>query len=76
MAEIITSFSPTKTFAIDEASGTVTYIGVSKPGTGTDEARWQVRRITKTGNVTVFQFSDSNDRYDNVWDDRTSLSYG
>jgi len=75
MAQIITSLSPIKTLAVDEISSALTYLGFAKPGTGTDEAKWQIRRITKTGTVTVFEFADGNDRYDNVWDDRTSLTY-
>jgi len=77
MAYLITSLSPTKAIAIDEASGTTTYIGMAKVGTGTDEAKWQIRRITKSGTVTLFEFADSNDLYDNVWDDRaTTIVYG
>ena len=76
MAYLITSLNPTKALAVDEIDGTTTYIGMAKAGTGTDEARWQIRRITKTGTVTLFEFADSNDRYDNVWDDRVSLTYG
>lgn len=75
MAYLITSFSPTKALAIDEASANVTYIGMAKPGTATIDAKWQIRRITKTGDVTQFEFTDGNERYDNVFDDRASLSY-
>jgi hypothetical protein len=76
MAHILTSLNPTKTIAIDEV-GAVTYIGMAKVGTATSAARWQIRRITKTGNVTLFAYADSNDRYDNVWDDRaTTIVYG
>ncbi len=76
MAYLITSFSPTKAIAIDEVDSDTTYIGVAKPGTDVSDAKWQIRRITKSGTVTLFEFADSNERYDNVWDDRTSLSYG
>lgn len=76
MAHILTSFSPTKAIAIDEAGSGVTYIGMAKVGTTTEAARWQIRKISKSGNITLFQFADSDDRYDNVWDDRVSLVYG
>ncbi len=76
MAYLITTISPTRAIAIDEVGGGVTYIGMGKVGTATDAAQWQIRRITKSGTVTVFEFSDSNDRFDNIWDDRASLNYG
>ena len=75
MAHILTSLTPTKAIAIDEV-GAVTYIGMAKVGTAPDVERWQIRRITKTGNVTLFEYADLNDRYDNVWDNRASLVYG
>lgn len=75
MAKLITSFSPTKNFAIDEVSETVTYIGAAKPGVGTDEARWQIRKVTEVGTETLFEFADGDDRYDNIWDNRALLSY-
>ena len=76
MAYLITSFSPTKAIAIDEVSGNVTYIGMAKVGSATSDAVWQIRRITKSGTVTLFEFTDSDERFDNIWDNRASLSYG
>jgi len=76
MVQITTSLSPTKAIAIDEANSTTTYIGMGKVGSATSAAVWQIRRITKSGTVTVFEFADSNDLYDNIWDNRASLSYG
>ena len=75
MAQIISNLSPTKALAFDEANATTTYIGTAKAGTATSDAKWQIRRITVTGNVSLFAFADSNDRYDNKWSDRTTLSY-
>jgi hypothetical protein len=51
---------------------------MAKVGTATSAARWQIRRITKSGSTTIFEYADSNDRFDNVWDDRASLgiTYG
>ncbi len=75
MAYIITSLTPTKTMAIDEVDATVTYIGVAKVGTATSESKWQIKRLQKTGTVTLFEFADGDERFDNVWDDRITLSY-
>jgi len=75
MAYLMTSISPTQAIAIEEVSG-VTYIGFAKPGADTSNTVWQIRRITESGSATTFELADSNDRYDNKWDDRASLSYG
>jgi len=76
MAYLVTSLSPTKAIAIDDVGGGVTYIGLAKVGTDTGEEKWQIRRLTKTGTETLSEFADSDDRYDNEWDNRASLVYG
>lgn len=63
------------TTRIDEASSTVTYIGEAAPGTATSSALWRVKKIDSTTNPTKIVFADGNDLFDNVWDDRASLSY-
>lgn len=77
MASIITTTntSPTRLTAIDEASGNLTYIGFAKLGTATSTAAWQILRIQKTGSTTLIQYADGDTRYNNVWDDRASLTY-
>jgi hypothetical protein len=72
MAYLITSLNPTKALAVDEVNGTTTYIGMAKAGTAAGDSKWQIRRITKTGTVTIFEFADGNDRYDNEWDNRAT----
>ena len=76
------SFPTMKTLAesqpkpiVDVASASVTYRGYAPLGTGTDEAKWKIERDSKTGNVTTTQYADGNMDYDNVWDNRASLSY-
>ena len=59
---------------IDEATSTVTYIGKATPGTATSVSLWQIQKIdTTTG--TVITWADGNGDFDNVWDNRTSLTY-
>ncbi len=77
MAQLITptTTSPTRLTAIDEANSSVTYIGFAKLGSLASAGVWQIFRIQKTGTVTLIQYADGNTRYDNVWDDRASLTY-
>lgn len=57
-------------------AGLPEYIGLASPGTATSASSWQIRKLTYTGtNVTQVDFADGNLDFDNVWDDRTGLSY-
>lgn len=60
---------------IDEANANTTYIGKAKMGASTSSSDWQIKKLSISGNVTSFLFADGDDDYDNVWDDRASLSY-
>lgn len=59
---------------VDEASATITYVGKALPGTTTSSALWQIQRIDTTGDLTI-KWADGNADFDNVWDDRVSLTY-
>lgn len=61
---------------IDEASAIVTYIGKAKSGTATSAAAWLIKKISKSGNVTTIAFvNGSTESYNQIWDNRASLSY-
>lgn len=60
---------------LDVASATVSYIGEADPSAATSAAAWRVRRITKTGDDVSIRWADGDALFDNVWDDRASLSY-
>lgn len=70
-----TSQSPKRVIIIDEASSNLTYIGLAKLGSDEANAVWQILRIQKTGTVSKFQYADGDMRYNNVWNDRASLTY-
>lgn len=60
---------------VDEPSSTVTYIGKANVATSNASATWQIFKITVSGTVTSFTWADGDSNYDNVWNDRASLSY-
>ncbi len=60
---------------IDEVDTSTMYIGKALVGTTTSAASWQIKKMTVSGVVTTFNYADGNDEYDNIWDNRTSLSY-
>lgn len=65
---------PMKT-ALDEASATVTYVGEAATGTATSTALWRIKRLTQSGTVLLIEWADGNGNFDNIWNDRASLSY-
>jgi hypothetical protein len=60
---------------IDEASATVTYIGKAAIATATSASSWQISKLTVSGSITSITWADGNATYDNVWDNRASLTY-
>lgn len=54
----------------------VTYRGDALPGVATASAAWRVQRMTmqSDGDIEIV-FADGNDNFDNIWDNRLSLSY-
>lgn len=61
--------------AVDEASATVTYVGEAAPGSATSGALWRIKRITISGTETLVEWADGNGNFDNVWNNRASLTY-
>lgn len=61
---------------LDEASETVTYIGTATIGTAASAASWRIKRLTISGTELITEWADSNEEFDNIWDNRTELSYG
>lgn len=60
---------------VDETSTPDTiYIGYAEIGAATSSAVWKVKRIVTTGGATI-TWADGDDNYDNIWDDRTTLTY-
>lgn len=60
---------------IDEVDASTQYVGLAPIGTTDSEDKWQIKRILKTGTVTAIEYADGDDKFDNVWDNRLSLSY-
>ncbi len=59
------------------ANGCLIYLGLAVPGTASSAAIWQIRRFTydSQNNLETILMADGNVEFDNVWDDRASLSY-
>jgi hypothetical protein len=55
-------------------SGSVTYVGKAAIGSATSSAVWQIKKIDESSG-TVITWADGNSSFDNIWDNRASLTY-
>lgn len=60
---------------IDEISDNLIYIGESANGSDASDAAWRIKRISTSGTVTTIEWADGNGLFDNIWNDRASLTY-
>lgn len=64
--------APSYALRYDEGA-TYTYVGEAVTGTATASAIWRVKRLTNADNTVVWADGDAS--FDNIWDNRASLSY-
>lgn len=70
-----TSAGVALTVRIDDATtADVTYLGKAAIGTATSAAGWQIAKLS-TASGLIKTWADGNVNFDNVWDNRASLSY-
>lgn len=60
---------------LDSVGSGITYVGSADPGTATSAAGWQVKRLTEAGPDISIEWADGDALFNNVWDNRASLSY-
>ena len=60
---------------IDEATTTITYIGKAVPGTLASDALWQIKRMDTSTLSLVERYGGGSTSFDQVWDDRASITY-
>lgn len=58
-----------------DTTANTTYIGHAAIGSATSSAVWQVRKFVLSGGAQTVTWADGNDSFDNIWDNRASLSY-
>ena len=67
-------FDNTNLLQVDSV-GTTTYLGYAQAGTTTSAGTWAIKRIIETGQDVSITWADGNKDYDNIWDDRLTLTY-
>lgn len=64
------------TTLIDSTDANNIYVGEAKIGSSKSSANWQISKLVKNGTNFKVQFANSNLRFNNIWDDRTTIPYG
>ena len=52
-----------------------TYIGEASPGSLTSASAWRIKKLVETGPDSEITWADGNSDFDNIWDNRLSLTY-
>lgn len=60
---------------IDESNPNVVYKGFAVAGSVTSEAVWAIQRVTRESDIIIYEWTDGNELYDNIWDNRYELNY-
>jgi len=60
---------------LDDTDPDDMYWGESEVGTLDSAAGWKIKRIQISGQTITQTWADGNQNYDNIWDNRLSLSY-
>ena len=61
---------------VDETDGTVIFEGFPDEGSpATSVAKWAIRKQAKVGTVWTTTWCDGDQKKDNIWDDRATLTY-
>lgn len=70
--EVVVNIAPPVLYkkAIDKVSDSLLYVGEAIPGTASATAAWRIKRVTPTG----VEFAGTA-VFDQVWNNRASLSY-
>ena len=55
-------------------TGTYVYVGYAETGTAESVASWKIFRVTTTNPVAIM-YADGDSFYNNIWDNRASLTY-
>lgn len=61
----------------DVSTSNITYAGKAAIGSSGASAVWRIMKIDESGTPTTLSitWADGNSNFDNVWDNRTSLTY-
>ena len=63
------------TVRLDQVSDTLFYVGKALIGKVDADANWLIIRYTQTGSVLKSEYANGSEAFDQVWNDRATLTY-
>lgn len=72
---LITESSQAVYAVLTDEVGSTIYVGEALPGTGLGTAAWRIKRIVDNSGDLTTTWADGDANFDNVWNNRLSLSY-
>jgi hypothetical protein len=63
------------TVRLDQVSDTLFYVGKALIGKVDTDANWLIIRYTQTGVILKSEYANGSEAFDQVWNDRTTLTY-
>jgi hypothetical protein len=63
------------TVRLDEVSDTLFYVGKALIGKVNADANWLIIRYTKVGNVLMSEYANGSEAFNQVWNNRATLTY-
>lgn len=63
------------TVRLDEVSDTLFYVGKALIGKVNSDPNWLIIRYTTVGNVLMSEYANGSEAFNQVWNDRTTLTY-
>lgn len=67
--------TPLATEVDTSSTASVIYVGQAAMGSDTSDPMWQIQAINTSNGVKI-TWANSNSAYSNIWDNRTSITYG
>jgi hypothetical protein len=63
------------TVRLDQVSDTLFYVGKAEIGRLDSGPQWLIIRYTTVGNVLMSEYANGSEAFDQVWNDRATLTY-
>lgn len=71
----VTTIDTTYAVRLDQVDADTLYIGEAAIGSSEANPVWRIRKFITAGTVSSIYWADGNLAFDNIWDNRTSLTY-
>ena len=71
----VTTIDTTYAVRLDQVDANTLYIGEAPIGSAEANPVWRIRKFLVSGTVSSIYWADGNQQFDNIWDNRASLTY-